>query len=222
MHILLIEDDIDLGRSLQAALRTEGITSEWRRRVVDAPLRLDNEPWDAVLLDISLPDGNGLQLLEGWRRQGHSVPILMITARGTLHDRLLGLDGGADDYLVKPFDPAELVSRLRAVLRRTARQTSAVWTFGALRIFPERFEAELHGIPVALTQREFQILRILASDPDKVMAKDLLARKVAPLEEALDFATLEVHLSKLRRKVGAERIRTVRGVGYQWVSSPND
>ncbi|RYF52961.1 MAG: response regulator transcription factor [Comamonadaceae bacterium] len=128
MHVLLIEDDLDLGPALQKSLRLEGISSEWRRRAEDAPSTLEDESFDCVLLDLSLPDGDGLGLLARWRypsAQTSQVPVIIITARNALPDRLAGLDGGADDFLVKPFAPEELASRIRAVVRRCAQQASA-------------------------------------------------------------------------------------------------
>ena len=127
MHILLIEDDLDLGRALQSALRVEGLTSEWLRRAVDAPATVDATTVDCVLLDLTLPDGSGFDLLARWRGQGEQVPIIVITARSAVEDRLAGLDGGADDFVIKPFATAELLSRIRAVLRRSARQASERW-----------------------------------------------------------------------------------------------
>ena len=127
MHILLIEDDLDLGRALQSALKVEGLTSEWLRRTVDAPATVDATTIDCVLLDLTLPDGSGFDLLARWSAQmgdGGQVPIIVITARSAVEDRLAGLDGGADDFVIKPFATAELMSRIRAVLRRSARQAS--------------------------------------------------------------------------------------------------
>ena len=130
MHILLIEDDLDLGRALQSALKVEGLTSEWLRRAVDAPATVDARTIDCVLLDLTLPDGSGFDLLARWRAQGEQVPIIVITARSAVEDRLAGLDGGADDFVIKPFATAELMSRIRAVLRRSARQASERWVLG--------------------------------------------------------------------------------------------
>ena len=141
MHILLIEDDLDLGRALQSALKVEGLTSEWLRRAVDAPATVDATTIDCVLLDLTLPDGSGFDLLARWRNQagqGGQVPIIVITARSAVEDRLAGLDGGADDFVIKPFATAELMSRIRAVLRRSARQASERWVLGELVIEPRR------------------------------------------------------------------------------------
>jgi DNA-binding response OmpR family regulator len=214
MHILLIEDDLDLGRALQQALKAEGLTSEWLRRVVDAPRSFESTAYSCVLLDLTLPDGSGFDLLQRWRRQGISVPIVVITARSGLEDRLAGLDGGADDFVVKPFATAELISRIRAVCRRSARQASDVWTFGRLSILPRKHVAMLDDIEVDLSPREYRILVELAREPGTVVPKSALAQRLEPLGDPVDFPTLEVHMSNLRRKIGAERITTVRGVGY--------
>jgi two-component system, OmpR family, response regulator QseB len=214
MHILLIEDDLDLGRALQSALKVEGLTSEWLRRAVDAPRQIDSSVVDCVLLDLTLPDGHGFDLLQRWRRAGVVVPIIVITARSAVEDRLTGLDGGADDFVVKPFVTAELISRIRAVLRRAARQSSEVWTVGDLVIEPRKHTVQLGGAVLDLSPREFQLLLELAREPGAVVVKSVLAQRLDPLGDPLDFGAIEVHVSNLRRKIGAERIRTVRGVGY--------
>ena len=221
MHLLLIEDDLDLGRALLAALQLHGFSVEWWRRAADAPPRLDQLQADAVLLDLGLPDlheGSGLDLLTRWRRQGSRLPLLIITAQGALQDRLAGLDAGADDYLVKPFATEELISRLRAVLRRSAAQASEVWTLGELRIRPGARTAELAGAPLELSRREFQLLLELARAAGKVVPKSHIAQKLEPLGEPLNAAAIEMHVFNLRRKIGPERIRTTRGVGYALVS----
>jgi two-component system, OmpR family, response regulator QseB len=214
MHILLIEDDLDLGRALQAALKVEGLTSEWLRRAVDVPRVIDASVVDCVLLDLTLPDGNGFDLLTRWRKAGVVVPIIVITARSAVNDRLTGLDGGADDFVVKPFVTAELISRIRAVLRRAARQSSEVWNVGDLVVEPRKHTAHLNGVALDLSPREFQLLLELAREPGAVVVKSVLAQRLDPLGDPVDFGAIEVHVSNLRRKIGAERIRTVRGVGY--------
>ena len=214
MHILLIEDDLDLGRALQSALKVEGLTSEWLRRAVDAPATVDATTVDCVLLDLTLPDGSGFDLLTRWRGQGEQVPIIVITARSAVEDRLEGLDGGADDFVIKPFATAELLSRIRAVLRRSARQASERWVMGELVIEPRRHCAQRDGEPLDLSPREFQLLLELAREPGAVVPKGVLAQRLDPLGEPMDFGAIEVHVSNLRRKIGPELIRTVRGVGY--------
>jgi two-component system response regulator QseB/two-component system response regulator BasR len=219
MHILLIEDDLDLGRALQAALKVEGLTSEWIRRAADVPDTVDDTVVDCVLLDLTLPDGSGFDLLARWRGQSSRVPVIVITARGAVEDRLRGLDGGADDFVVKPFATAELVSRIRAVLRRAARQTSECWTLGVLTIEPRAHRATRAGVPLDLSPREFQLLLTLARDAGSVVPNGVLAQRLEPLGEPVDFASIEVHVSNLRRKIGADAICTVRGVGYMLAAS---
>jgi DNA-binding response OmpR family regulator len=214
MHILIIEDDLDLGTALQQALRAEGISSEWLRRVADAPRAFAADSYDCALLDVSLPDGSGLDLLARWRRAGVALPIMIITARSGLDDRLAGLDGGADDFIIKPFATAELVARMRAVLRRYARQSSERWAIGQIEIEPRSYLAWLEGRELELSPREFHLLLELARVPESVVPKGVLAQRLEPLGDAIDFGALEVHVSNLRRKIGAHRIRTVRGIGY--------
>jgi len=218
MHILIVEDDLDLGFALQQALKVEGVSSEWRRRVADIPVPFDATLFDCVLLDLALPDGAGLDLLAGWRRAGVAVPTIIITARSDLPERLAGLDGGADDFVVKPFATAELMSRMRAVLRRYARQASEVWTIGPLQIEPRSYTVRRDGVALDLSPREFHLLLELAREPGVVVPKGILAQRLEPLGDALDFSVVEVHLSNLRRKIGAEQIRTVRGIGYLFVA----
>ena len=218
MHILLIEDDLDLGASLVRALQQDGFTVQWLRRAHDAPLQLDDPGCSAVLLDLGLPDGSGMELLRRWRRAQAGAPVLVITARSALQDRLGGLDAGADDYLVKPFDIPELLARLRAVLRRTAAQSGDEWQFGALSVWPRKCQAQLSGQPLELTPREFQLLLALAQGGGDVVPKRTLAQRLEPLGDPMDTAALQVHISNLRRKIGAERVGTLRGVGY-WLES---
>jgi two-component system response regulator QseB len=214
MHILIIEDDLDLGFALQQALKADGISSEWLRRAGDAPFLFGAGAYDCILLDLTLPDGAGLDLLARWRKDGVALPVIIITARSALDDRLAGLDGGADDFIVKPFAMAELVSRLRAVLRRYSQQASETWTIGALRITPRRYSASIDGVPLELSPREFHLLLELAREPGAVVPKGVLAQRLEPLGDAVDFGAIEVHVSNLRRKIGAQRIGTVRGIGY--------
>ena len=215
MHVLLIEDDLDLGRALIGALKAEGITSEWLRRAVDVRHGLERYAVDCVLLDLVLPDGTGFDLLTRWRRTSSSaVPIIIITASSSLKERLAGLNGGADDFLVKPFATAELVARIHAVVRRSAQQVSDVWTFGDMQLEPRRYQARIAGEELDLSPREFRLLLELARQAGRVVSKTTLSQRLEPAGEPVDFGAIEVHLSNLRRKIGAQRIRTVRGVGY--------
>jgi DNA-binding response OmpR family regulator len=217
MHILMVEDDLDLGRALRQGLKADGITSEWVRRAADALHLIESAVIDCVLLDVSLPDGTGYDLLSQWRRAGQNLPVIIITARSALEDRLAGFDGGADDFIVKPFATAELVARIRAVVRRSAQQASDVWTFGDLQIEPKKHLVRIAGRPVSLSPREFRLLLELSREPGAVVPKGTLAARLEPLGDPLDFTAVEVHLSNLRRRIGAQRIRTVRGVGYMLV-----
>ena len=215
MHLLIIEDDIDLGQALLSCLRVEGFSGEWFRRLGDARASFEGQAVDCVLLDLALPDGNGLDLLRRWRARHNKVPVIVITARSALEDRLAGLNGGADDFIVKPFAMAELISRIWAVTRRCAQQASQTWTFGTLRLEPRAHLAWLSGAPLELSAREFGLLIELAREPGVVVSKGSLGQRLEPLGTPVDAATIEVHVSNLRRKIGGERIRTVRGVGYQ-------
>lgn len=214
MHLLLIEDDMDLGRALQQALKAEGMSTTWLRRVADAPRGFDDTTYDGVLLDLSLPDGDGLDLLRRWRRRGVTLPVLVITARTALEDRLTGLDEGADDFILKPFAVPELMSRIRAVMRRAAQQASEVWQIGALTLEPRRYLAKLDGRDLVLSPREFHLLVILAREPGVVVPKSQIAHRLAPMGDPLNHGAIEVHMSHLRRKLGTDLIQTVRGVGY--------
>lgn len=214
MHLLIIEDDLNLGMALQRALRVENISSEWFRRCADAPWFPDESGYDCALLDLMLPDGSGMDLLRRWRSAGVNLPLIVITARSALEDRLEGLDQGADDFIVKPFATEELVSRVRAVVRRAARQASDVWDFGDLRVEPHRHVASIASEVLDLSLREFQLLVELAREHGRVVAKGVLAQRLNPLGDPLETGAVEVHVSNLRRKIGARRICTVRGVGY--------
>jgi two-component system response regulator QseB len=215
MHVLIVEDDLDLGRALQQSLAAEGLSSEWVRRAAEASrFILRSGVYDCVLLDLSLTDGDGLDLLRRWRRAGLSVPVIIITAQSALDLRLAGLHDGADDFVLKPFVIAELIARVRAVVRRYARQASDVWRIGPLEIQPRAYTASIDGKPLELSLREFNVLLELARDHGAVVSKRDLSSRLEPMGDPVDMATIEVHVSNLRRKVGAQRIVTVRGVGY--------
>lgn len=214
MHILLVEDDLDLGRSLAKALGASGHTTEWVRQLADAALLMDGQEHDCVLLDLNLPDGHGLEMLRLWRLRGHKTPLIVITASTQLVDRLTGLGDGADDFLVKPFAFDELIARIQAVTRRAAGQALAIWSIGELSLDTERRECRLRGASVQLSPREFDLVLALARAHGRVLAKSRLAQQLVPLGDALDFNALEVHIHNLRRKLGTGWIRTVRGVGY--------
>ncbi len=214
MHILLIEDDLDLGRALHRALTVNDFSCEWVRLIHDVPQTSVDTDHDCVLLDLSLPDGTGFDLLARWRREKLGIPIIIITARSTLDDRLAGLNGGADDFIVKPFAIPEMIARVHAVMRRYAKQANNVWSFGDLEIEPCLHKVRLKGTPLDLSPREFCLLLELAREPGAAISKGVLAQKLEPLGEAVEFGVLEVHMHNLRRKIGSNRVKTVRGIGY--------
>ncbi|MBV8657440.1 MAG: response regulator transcription factor [Burkholderiales bacterium] len=218
MHLLLVEDDLDLGQSLQQSLKGDGFTSEWVRTSSQAREFADAGRFDCVVLDLSLPDGSGLDLLRLWRGRDDATPVIIITARSALTDRLAGLDGGADDFVLKPFAPPELFSRIRAVMRRYSQRAENTWACGRIQIETRTHEVRQDGSPIELSPREFQILLELARRDGGVISKDELAERLAPLGDPIDFNAIEVHVHNLRRKLGAESIVTVRGVGYRMAS----
>lgn len=213
MKLLLVEDDLPLGDSLLRVLQGQQLRVVWVRRCDQALQAFEVDSFDLVLLDIVLPDGSGLEVLHALRSAGRDLPVMMLTARDAISDRVAGLDGGADDYLAKPFAMDELLSRIRVLLRRRGRQLSAVWRVGALHIDTARRRVEVDGAGVAVSAREYDILVTLAAEPGRVMTR-------AQIEAAITHAdlgesnALDVHVYNLRRKIGAQRIGTVRGVGY--------
>jgi DNA-binding response OmpR family regulator len=214
MKICLVEDDLELGKALQSALQDAGQEVVWVRRAGDARRWVEAEPFDAVLLDLGLPDGSGIEVLRDLRAAGHTLPILVITARDSLEDRLNGLDRGADDYLVKPFAVTELLARLRAVLRRTTGWSESgeqVWKVKDLILDDKRMLLTRAGANVVLSKTEFALLHTLMRHPDRVLTRRELEARALPHSEG---AALDVHISHLRQKIGEGYIRTVRGVGY--------
>ena len=215
MRICLLEDDLELGRSLQALLQNAEHEVMWLRRMADARLWLQEGGFDAVVLDLGLPDGDGMELLHRLRRSDRKLPVLIITARDAIENRLDGLDGGADDYLVKPFAGSELLARLRAVIRRTqgteAEDPAAEWPLRDLVLDELRMEVRRGEERVSLSRTEFSLLLTLVKLPDRVVTRRQLENR-APCQ--MDGRSLDVHISNLRRKIGEGYIRTVRGVGY--------
>ena len=213
MRILLIEDDLQLGAALAQALQQAGFEPLWVRRLREARAQLAAPPAAAVL-DINLPDGEGFTLLEQMRAAGSTVPVVIMTARDGLSDRLRGLDGGADDYLIKPFAVSELIARLRAVLRRSSGQSSDVWKVGDLTIDTTRHIVAVDATTVALTPTEYRLLVELARAAGRVLTRALLIEILWPGADEGSDTALELQVHGLRRKIGAQRIRTVRGTGY--------
>jgi two-component system OmpR family response regulator len=216
MRLLLIEDDDILGEGLRDYLRAEGHVVDWCRRLAETDA-LRGEPHDAWLVDWQLPDGSGLDWLAARRRRGERVPALVLTARDALADRIAGLDRGADDYLVKPFAPEELVARLRAVCRRSTGQADSRLRLGAVELDLAARRAWREGEPAELTAREWAVLEALVLRAGRIVSKAELERLVLGFEAELASNALEVHVSSLRRKLGRGLIETVRGLGYRVV-----
>ena len=213
MKVMLLEDDQPLGRSLVQVLTQQGHAPLWLRDIASARRHIAVDAFDLLLLDIVLPDGSGLDLLAELRQRGVETAIMMLTARESVADRVLGLDGGADDYLAKPFAIEELMSRIRALQRRGRAQLSSLWSVGDLRIDTARRKVWVAEQEMALSAREYDILQALAAHPGKVMTRGDIASATRQLD-VHESNALDVHVYNLRRKLGAERIATVRGVGY--------
>jgi DNA-binding response OmpR family regulator len=214
MRILLIEDDEDLGEGLQHGLRQQGWTVDWLRHGDQAAAAFLSASFDAVVLDWGLPGRSGLEVLQQLRATASRVPVLMLTARDALEDRIAGLDSGADDYLIKPVALEELGARLRALVRRASGQAAPAFHWGELRVDPALRDVTLEGRPVALSAKEFAVLLRLISQPRRPMSQEQLAEALYDWGRDIGSNTVEVHVHHLRRKLGPDWIRTIRGVGY--------
>jgi len=219
MKILLIEDDLDLGNGVRIALSEQGMEVVWVRTLDDAIRSLDHGGCDLVLLDLGLPDGDGLQLLARLRRGraqgvGSGLPVLILSARDSVDDRTSGLDGGADDYLVKPFVLAELLSRVRALARRSYGYEGETIEVRGLQLHAPTRRVSVDGRAVELTASEYALLKMLIMRTDRVLTRRVLEEQTLPGSQTNASNTLDVHMANLRRKIGEGYIRTVRGVGY--------
>jgi two-component system response regulator QseB len=214
MRILLIEDDAILGDGVQAGLTQAGFGVDWAHGCEEGLLALATHVYEAVVLDIGLPDGSGLDLLQQWRRQENPIPVLVLTARDTLADRVTGLNKGADDYLIKPFELDELIARLRALLRRSHQRVTPVLVHRNIRLDPLARTVTLDGQFIDLPLREFTLLEELLENAGRVLTRSRLEQSLYGWNAELESNALEVHVHHLRRKLGADLIKTVRGVGY--------
>ncbi|MDH4564692.1 MULTISPECIES: response regulator [unclassified Pseudomonas] len=214
MRLLLVEDDNALGAGVRAGLRQEGYTIDWLTDGASALHALQTEEFDLAILDLGLPRLDGLQVLQQLRTGGSTLPVLVLTARDATEDRILGLDAGADDYLVKPFDLNELKARLRALLRRSAGRPQVLIEHNGVVLDPTSQQVSYQGSPVALTPKEYQLLHELLSQPGKVITRERLVQTLYGWDEEAESNTLEVHIHHLRKKLSSDLIRTVRGIGY--------
>jgi DNA-binding response OmpR family regulator len=214
MRILLVEDDELLGDGLAAGLRHCGYNVDWLRDGEQARNALATEDYAALVLDLGLPRLDGMSLLRGLRAAGNAIPVLILTARDSTWDKVGGLDGGADDYLVKPVDLDELAARLRALTRRASGQSSPLLHAREVELDPAARRVRLRGEPVELSAREFAILEQLMRNAGRMISRAQLESALYGWGEGIESNAVEVHIHHLRRKLGADLIRTVRGVGY--------
>ena len=220
MRLLLVEDDPMIGESMEDGLRGASYAVDWVRSGTDAELALAAVDYDLMLLDLGLPGQQGMEVMRKYRARGGEAPILVVTARDSTAARVEGLDGGADDYLVKPFDLDELMARVRALLRRRVSRTQSMIVHGALTLNLASHEVTLAGAPLHLSAREFSVLRALLDAPGSVVSKRQLEEKLYGWNEEIESNTVDVYIHHLRKKLGADFIRNVRGVGYKVAVAP--
>jgi len=214
MRVLLVEDDADLSRQLKMALGDAGYAVDHAADGEEAHFLGDTEPYDVVVLDLGLPKIDGVSVLERWRRDGKTTPVLILTARGAWSDKVSGFDAGADDYLTKPFHTEELLARLRALVRRAAGHSSPNLSCGGLRLDPRAARASVNGEPLRLTSLEYRLLHYLMMHQGRVIGRTELVEHLYDQDFDRDSNTIEVFVGRLRRKLGVDVIQTVRGLGY--------
>jgi DNA-binding response OmpR family regulator len=219
MKVLLAEDDTMLGRSMERGLRMAGFSLDWTQDGLQTQAALREQAYSVLLLDIGLPGLDGLQLLQWLRAEDRPVPVLVVSARDAVSDRVAGLNLGADDYLTKPFDLDELVARVHALARRGSGRAQPELQFGRLTMRPLRREALLDGQPVALAAREYDLLLALMEHPGTVLSRAQLESRLYGWQEEVASNAVEVHVHHLRRKLGPAWIKNVRGVGYKLVAA---
>jgi two-component system, OmpR family, response regulator QseB len=215
VHVLLIEDDALVASGIVAGLRLYGLTVDHVGSVSQAHAALATSHFDICVLDLGLPDADGMTLLAGWRVQGNDMPVLILTARDAVEHRVKGLQGGADDYLLKPFDLTELVARLQAVLRRVSGHSADQITHGGLAFTASTGEVMLHGHLVDLSRRELALLRALLQHPRQILTTDQLRDSLYGFELDVESNAVNVHIHHLRRKLGTGIVETVRGQGFR-------
>jgi len=214
MRVLLVEDDEMIAQGLQTALRQGGFAVDWTRDGKSASAALHSSAFDVVLLDLGLPYRDGIDVLRELRKRGDATPVIVLTARDEIQHRIAGLDAGADDYIVKPFDLDEVMARLRSVLRRAAGRGDSSIQHGELRLDPLSRTVDRGGVPVNLSAHEYAVLEALLQRPGAVLSRAQLEDRLYGWAEQIGSNAVEVYVHGLRRKLGADAIRTLRGVGY--------
>jgi len=214
MRLLLVEDDPMIGEAVLDALRAEHYAVDWVRDGEMADTALRSEEYDLVLLDLGLPGRSGLEVLRLLRARRQAVPVLVATARDGIADRIAGLDAGADDYVVKPFDVDELQARIRALLRRSAGRAEPVFSHKGVTLNPATHEASVHGEPVSLSAREWAVLEPMLQRPGAVFSRAQLEQKLYGWKDEISSNAIEVYIHGLRKKLGPDMVQTVRGLGY--------
>lgn len=214
MRVLLVEDDALLGDGVKAGLKQAGFAVDWTQDGQAAKLALETEEYAVIVLDLGLPKLSGTELLKWLRGSRLKVPVLVLTARDTVADRVAGLNAGADDYLIKPFDLDELIARLNALLRRSAGQVTLALQHGDIELTPSTHQVTKNGQTVELSAREFTLLHELLLHVGRVQSREQLEQHLYGWGEEVESNSVEVHIHHLRKKLGSELIRTLRGVGY--------
>lgn len=214
MRVLVVEDEPNLLRQLKAALEGAGYAVDTASDGEDAQYLGSTENYDAVVLDLGLPEVDGLTVLDRWRKEGKTMPVLVLTARDSWSDKVAGLDAGADDYLAKPFQTEELIARLRALIRRAAGQATSELTAGGVRLDSRSGRVTLDGEPVKLTAQEFKLLSYLMHHKGKVVSRTELIEHIYDQDFDRDSNTIEVFITRIRKKLGPDLISTTRGLGY--------
>jgi two-component system OmpR family response regulator len=219
VRILVVEDESALARQLTGALSAAGYAVDWAADGERADLLGHTEQYDAAVLDLGLPRVDGLTLLRRWRAAGIAVPVLVLTARASWHEKVLGIDEGADDYLAKPFRMEEVLARLRALIRRSSGQAQRELRCGAIVLDPRGATVTKHGVPVKLTSHEFRVLSYLMHHRGRVVSQSELVEHIYAQDSDRESNTVEVFIARLRRKLGASAIETVRGLGYRVIEA---
>ena len=215
MRLLVVEDDEILRDAVETGLALAGFTVDAVDTIEDARAAASSWTYDAVILDLALPDGDGLDLLQDWRNQGSAIPVLLLTARNAIQERIVGLDGGADDYLGKPFDLNELAARVRAIARRGQGRATPLLQSGDVTLNPAIREVTVSGASVSLSRREFTVLQALMEQPGRILSRAQLEERLYGWQEEVESNAIEVHIHNLRAKLGRSLIETVRGEGYR-------